>query len=172
MKITDLNKNEFAPSYWPYINKLSPDITLRNSLEVGKEVVSNFFNAIPEAKLDFRYAPNKWSIKEVLQHLIDVERVFIHRAFRIARNDMTPLPSFDHEQYIIPSKAKEKSRALLIEEYEVTRLYSLSILDSLTDQDLMNIGVSNMHPMSARAAAFHITGHEIWHCEIIEKKYL
>ncbi len=172
MTIKDLNKNEFAPSYWPYINKLSPDITLRNSFEVGKEAVSNFFNTIPKEKLDFRYAPDKWSIKEVLQHLIDVERILMHRAFRIARNDMTPLPPFNHEDYIAPSRAKEKSRVLLIEEYQVTRLYSQSILDSLTDEDLMNIGISSLHPMSARAAAFHITGHEIWHCEIIRERYL
>lgn len=172
MTRADLTPQEFDPYYSKYINLLPENVELRESFEQGKERVSAFFNAIPEESLNFRYASGKWTIKEVLQHLIDTERILMYRAFRIARNDKTALASFDEGSYNQYSGARDKSRAQLIEEYEITRLYSLSILNSLTDNDLRNIGVSSMVPMSARAAAFNITGHEIWHCNTINEKYL
>lgn len=172
MKITDLNPNEYDPLYGKYINQLSKNISLRESFEQGKENITAFFNSIPKDKVDYRYAQEKWSIKEVFQHLIDTERIVMHRAFRIARNDMTPLAAFDHMAYIGPSLASKKSMPQLIEEYEVTRLFSLSLLDSLSDADLCRIGVASLRPLSARACAFHTTGHEIWHQEVIIDRYL
>ena len=92
--------------------------------------------------------------------------------FRIARNDKTSLAGFDQNIYVEPSDAYKKSIAALINEFKTTRQASISLIDSLTDSDLENVGDANGGAMSARAAAFTIIGHEIWHCEVIKEKYL
>ena len=172
MTTTDLQPNEFDPYYARYIDKLSPSLELRESFVEGKSHVVRFFETIPAEKLEFQYEPGKWNCKEILQHLIDTERVFQYRCFRIARNDKTELAGFDQTIYIDPSNATQKPIDNLIREFEIVRESSISLLNSLSDDDLKNIGNANNGAMSARAAAFTITGHEIWHMEIISKKYL
>ncbi|MEQ8362013.1 MAG: DinB family protein [Cyclobacteriaceae bacterium] len=172
MKVSDLTQEEYDPYYSRYINVVPVASELRLQFEVGMLEVIQFFKFAPEDKLDYRYAQGKWTIKEILQHLIDTERIFMYRIFRIARNDKTALASFDQNIYNLPSKASSKSLSLLIDEYHITRKASISLLSSLSDEDLGHIGVSSMVPMSARAAAFTIVGHEIWHMNIIKEKYL
>lgn len=172
MKRSELKPSEFNPYYGNYINKLSEHIDLISSYEEGKSFVVNFFNSIPQEKLDFRYEPNKWSIKELLQHLIDTERIFMYRCLRIARNDQTPLAGFDQNIYIEPSNAKDKSIKDLMNEFRINRDNSIVLLKSLTDTNLKNIGNASGSDLSARAAAFIIPGHDIWHIEIIKERYL
>lgn len=172
MQISDLDKSEYHSYYGRYLSKLPANTQLRAGFRSGKEDVLQFFDAIPASKLSYRYAANKWSIKEVLQHLIDTERIFAYRTFRIARRDKTPLVSFDQEIYIAPSNADEKTIHTLLLEFKTTRDASIILLDSLEDTDLCEMGTSSDNPMSARAAAFTIIGHEIWHMEIVKQKYL
>jgi hypothetical protein len=172
MTTKNLNKEEFNEYYGRYIYKLSDDINLRNGFEIGKNNVISFFNSIPYDKLEYRYAPEKWTVKEVFQHLIDTERIFMYRCFRIARNDKTSLAGFNQEIYIEPSRANTKSLDALIVEFNSVRVSSIVFLNSLTDNDLCCIGVSNGDVMSARAAAFTIIGHDIWHMDVIKDKYL
>ncbi|MGH1383412.1 DinB family protein [Kordia sp.] len=172
MTKSDLNPSEFDAYYTRYIDKLSNETELRKGFETGKQHVINFFESIPEDKLTFRYQPNKWSIKEVFQHLIDTERIFMYRCFRIARHDATALAGYDQNVYVDPSKANDKSIESLLNEFTINRNNSISILNSLTDEDLSFIGNSNGGVMSARAAAFTIIGHDIWHMEVITNKYL
>ena len=156
MKISDLKKSEFDPYYGLYIYKLSDQVNLREGFEIGNKNVIKFFKSIPENKLDFRYAPEKWSVKEIFQHLIDSERIFIYRCFRIARKDTTPLAEFNQEIYIEPSNVNNKTIEDLVDEFKLTRQYSISLLNSLSDEDLKCIGVANGVTLSARAAAFTI----------------
>ncbi|MEO0507413.1 MAG: DinB family protein [Bacteroidota bacterium] len=172
MTLKMLNTSEFDPYYKRYLDKLPEDIPLRESFHLGKTQVTQFFKAIPEAKQDFRYAPEKWTPKEVLQHLIDTERIFQYRCFRIARHDKTELAGFDQNIYVEPSMASNKTIEALVSEFIAVRDSSLALLNSLSDMDLAYIGVANNGDMSARAAAFVITGHEIWHMEIISERYL
>ncbi len=172
MTKTDLASSEFDPYYFRYIDKLSDKMSLRDGFTIGKKEVVNFFKSIPVNKLNFRYQPHKWSVKEVLQHLIDTERIFIYRCFRIARRDDTALAGFNQDAYVIPSKANDKSIALLLNEFVVNRDHSISLLESLKDEDLAFVGNSNGGNMSARAAAFTIIGHDIWHMEVVKNKYL
>ena len=172
MTKSDLNPSEFDKYYERYIDKLTNDIELRKGFETGKKVVINFFKSIPEEKLTYRYQPEKWSIKEVLQHMIDTERIFMYRCFRIARRDTTALTGFDQNIYVEPSKAQEKSIEDLLNEFIINRNNSMALLNSLTNEDLAFIGNSNGSDMSARAAAFTILGHDIWHMEVITNKYL
>lgn len=168
----EINPSEYDVYYKRYLDKLSEDTTLRSGFKSGKKDVIDFFRKIPEDKLEYRYEPGKWSIKEVLQHLIDTERIFMYRCFRIARRDETPLTGFDQNIYIEPSGANEKSIDQLLYEYEVNRNNSINLLLSLSDENLAFVGNSNGGPMSARVAAFTILGHDIWHMEVIKEKYL
>jgi len=168
----DLNPVEFDAYYLRYIDKLSNNTELRNGFVIGKDTVIDFFKSIPAEKLTHRYLPEKWSIKEVLQHLIDTERIFMYRCFRIARRDETALAGFDQNIYIEPSNANSKPIEDLLSEYAINRQHSISLLNSLTDENLSFVGNSNGSRMSSRAAAFTIIGHDIWHMEVIKNKYL
>jgi len=172
MTVKDLIAKEFDPYYGRYIYKSSNEIELRNGFKIGKSNTLNFFRTIPKDKWLYRYADGKWNIKEVLQHLIDTERIFMYRCFRIARADKTKLANFDQDIYIEPSCATSKSINQLLSEFTLTRDSSISIMDSLKNEDLTQIGNLYSGPMSARAAAFTILGHDVWHMDVIKEKYL
>ncbi len=172
MTVKDLNPAEYDSYYNQYILKVSSNTELRKGYEHGKNSIIDFFKSIPKEKYTYRYDKDKWSVKEVLQHLIDTERIFMYRCFRISRKDDTPLAGYDQNIYIKPSNADSKSMESLLKEYSVTRDYSINILSSITDNDLLFIGNSNGGPMSGRAAAFTILGHEKWHIEVLKNKYL
>ncbi|CAL2092404.1 DinB family protein [Tenacibaculum sp. 190524A02b] len=168
----ELTSAEFDSYYQRYIDKVDAKTSLINGFIEGKTNVIRFFNTIPRDKLLFKYKIDKWTIKEVFQHIIDTERIFMHRCFRIARRDTTSLSGFDQNIYIIPSRANEKSIESLLEEFTLNREHSINLLKSFTDEDLKFIGNSNGGKMSARAAAYTIIGHDLWHMEVIKDKYL
>lgn len=172
MTAQDLVTEEYNPFYSKYINMLPKDLDLIDGFEAGLKNVQDFFKFIPEDKLEYKYAEGKWTIKEVLQHIIDTERIFMYRCLRVARQDKTPLQGFEQNDYIIPSKANKKSLEFLLEEYRSTRQYSIVLLKSFDDEDLKCIGTASGNVMSARSAAFSAIGHEIWHMNIISERYL
>lgn len=168
----DLKAVEFNSYYGRYIYKLSNETSLRDGFKKGHAYVLNFFDSIPEEKLTYCYESDKWNPKEILQHLVDTERIFMYRCFRIARNDKTPMAGFDQNIYMNPSQASNKPLDDLKNEFSTTRASSIALLQSLTDSDLKCIGDANGGNMSARAAAFTIIGHDIWHMDIIKEIYL
>ena len=153
MTTQDLKLSEYNEYYQRYIDKLSTNISLREGYKVGKTNVLDFFKSIPKDKLEFAYASGKWTIKEVLQHLIDTERIFMYRCFRIARRDSTSLMGFDQDIYVAPSMANSKSIEDLMNEFEINRNNSIIMIDSFSDDDLKFVGISNDSPTSARSAA-------------------
>ena len=132
MKVTDLSTSEYHTFYANYMRQVPKDINLMGGFKGGSEQLVAFFTQIPSSKLEFRYAEGKWSIKEVLQHIIDTERVFMHRCFRIARQDKTELAGFEQDDYIVPSKANSKSIEDLLEEYQAVRQNAIVLLKSLS----------------------------------------
>ncbi len=172
MKKAELNPTEFNEYYGRYIHKLEDDAELISSYESGKATVVDFFKSIPKEKLDYRYAFGKWTPKELLQHLIDTERIFMYRCLRIARNDTTPLAGFDQNTYIEPSRVGAKNIDDLLDEFTINRENSIIFLRSLSDDDLLFVGTASGNELSARAAAFIIPGHDMWHIEIIKERYL
>jgi len=172
MRITDLDILEYDEYYARYINKLSTELDLKEGFEIGMKKVIQFFETIPLNKQEYRYDEGKWSLKEVFQHLIDTERIFMYRCFRIARNDKTALAGFDQDVYIQPSGANSKSMDSLINEFKIVRQNSILFLNSVNNKQLGFIGNASGGNMSARAAAFTIIGHEIWHMDIIKERYL
>ena len=172
MKKVDLQKTEYSNFYQKYIDKLPNNLELLTGYFDGKKLVPQFFSSLSSDKLKYRYQPEKWSVKEVFQHIIDTERIFIYRCFRIAREDKTPLSGFDETTYITPSNADAKTLTDLLHEYKVVRENSIVLLQSLTDKNLNAMGISSEAPLSAKAAAFIILGHEKWHIDIVKERYL
>ncbi|MEM9663690.1 MAG: DinB family protein [Bacteroidota bacterium] len=172
MRLRDLQPAEYDPYYHRYLAKLPGETTLREGYRDGQLAVCRFFRALPPDVLDRRYEPAAWSVREVLQHLIDTERIFAYRTFRIARRDQTPLADFDQTGYMAPSGATGKSRTALLREFEAVRTQTIVLLDSLSDDDLRTVGISSGQPMSARAAAFVVIGHDRWHLDLINERYL
>lgn len=172
MVIQDILPEEYATFYSGYINKIPKNTTLIGGFETGFDTVSSFFREIPNDKLNYKYAPDTWTIKEVFQHIIDTERVFMYRCFRIARHDSTPLAGFEQNGFIQPSNACQKAIKQLLDEYHITRQSFIVLLKSLSDNDLKQMGNASGNDMSARAAAFIALGHELWHLDIIKERYL
>lgn len=172
MTVQDLQQTEYNEYYSRYINKVSKDTSLIKGFEDDRKMVVDFFLSVPENKLEYRYQPEKWTIKELLQHIIDTERIFIYRFLRISRNDKTALAGFDQDIYIDPSMANNKSLEELINEFNSTRSYSINLIESISDENLKNIGTASDSTISARACAFILLGHSVWHIEVIKERYL
>lgn len=168
----DLKSTEYNEYYARYVDKVSDNTELSSGFEDDKKMIIDFFSSIPKEKLEYRYQPGKWTIKELLQHIIDTERIFMYRFLRIARKDTTELAGFDQDIYVDPSEANNKSLEELIHEFAVTRLYSINLISSISDENLMNLGTASDSIISARACAFILLGHSIWHIEIIKERYL
>jgi hypothetical protein len=172
MTKADLNPNEYNEYYSSYIGLLDDNTEIIDGYYQDKKMMEEFINSIPDDKLLYRYQPEKWSVSEVIQHLIDTERIFMYRCFRIARNDKTELAGFDQDNFIIPSEANSKSKEQILEEFSENRNYSISLLKSLSEKNLAFIGNANGGNVSARAAAYIVLGHDIWHANIIKERYL
>lgn len=168
----DLQASEYSSFYKGYLDMIPADLELIEGYYSGQKNVLNFFKSLPTNKLEYRYEENKWTIKEVFQHIIDTERIFVYRCFRLGRHDATPLSGFDENDYIKPSLANNKALEALLEEYQAVRQNSIILLKSLNENDLNFIGNANGNNLSAKAASFIILGHELWHLKIIKEKYL
>jgi uncharacterized damage-inducible protein DinB len=123
-------------------------------------------------KFDYQYAEGKWTIKEIIQHLIDSERVFSYRALRISRNDKTPLPGFDENDYVSNSNGKERSLQSLLTEMAVVRQATLSLFNSFSQEQLTKIGIASNKEVSVRAIGFIIIGHQKHHQKVFSERYL
>lgn len=160
------------PSYFEnYINQVHAD-SIAESIDKYSNNILVFFKGIPAGKVDYKYADGKWSIKEVLQHIIDTERIFAYRAMRIARHDKTPLPGFDEGQYTAASGAAARSWQSLLEEFEAVRRSTDLLLQSFTSEHLMQSGFTSNQPNTTIAIAFIIFGHILHHINILNKRYL
>jgi hypothetical protein len=120
---------------------------------------------------NFRYAPDKWTVKDVLGHLADSERIFAYRALRIARADQTPLPGFEQDDFVRSGGFNERTLASLLEEFASVRSASLALYRSLDKDAWLRCGTANNDQISVRALAFITAGHELHHEKILEERY-
>lgn len=167
----DIHSNEYTAFYKHYID-LAPDFEMIESLKKSEYLVINVFQELTEKQLHFRYAENKWTPKEMLLHIIDTERIMAYRALRIARNDMTPLSGFDENEYVLPSNANDRSPESLIQEFRLQRESTSCLFTNLPNKSLSVIGNASGKPISARALAYVIAGHEIHHLNVLKERYL
>lgn len=172
MKPSDLQPEEFAGHFATYINQVSSEYTLVEELEISIHRLIKFVQNIPLDKFDYRYAEGKWTIKDIIQHLIDAERVFAYRALRFARNDKTDLPGFEENDYVHYANANQRSIQDLLSELAVVRQATLSLFKSFSMEDLLRIGIASNNPISVRALGFTIIGHQNHHQSVFEERYL
>ena len=161
---------EFAPYTVEYFQLVPGDDVLLHMASCLQTTV-DFLESLPEGILSIPHEPGEWTVKEILQHITDDERIYAYRVLRFARNDLTELPSFDQEVVAAHSGANHRSLASLINEYVTVRASTLSLFEGLPEAALTRIGTANGSPMSVRAGAFHIAGHEFHHLDSIEVNY-
>ncbi|MCK9403157.1 MAG: DinB family protein [Chitinophagaceae bacterium] len=162
---------DFPAYYAKYILKVDAD-TVSEAVTVYSKSLIDFFTNLPEAKAEFRYAPGKWTVKELLQHIVDTERIMSYRLLCIARKDKTPLPSFDENNYAAHSAANERSLASIKEEFIAVRKATDSLIASLQESQLSEVGIASNLPVTANAIGFIIFGHILHHKQVLEEKYL
>lgn len=164
-------EGEFAPYTLAYITLVKGD-SVAEVIANHTEELNDFYNNLPEDKADYKYEEGKWTIKEVLQHVIDAERIFAYRALRIARKDATPLPGFDENTYTINSNAKARTLASLKEEFAAVRRSTVLLLQSFNDEQLNQKGVASNQPVTVNSIAYIAYGHLLHHKNIIAERYL
>ena len=161
---------EYAPYYERYISLIQGEDIL-NTLDQQRREMMLLLSCREEEEGNFRYAPEKWSAKEVLGHVCDTERIFAYRALRIARADTTPLEGFEQDDYVRNGPFAQRPVADLVEEFIAVRRATLSLLRNLDGAAWMRRGVANKNDVSVRALAYIIAGHELHHRRILEEKY-
>lgn len=162
--------DEYAPYYERYISRV-PEPDVREALSSQIEETLALLRSIPEERGDYSYAPGKWTIKQVVGHICDTERVFAYRALRFARGDRTELAGFDQDAFVHASNFNARRLSDLIDEFESVRRASISLFQPLNDEEWSRRGVANDNPCSVRALARIIVGHERDHVESLRAKY-
>lgn len=174
MKATQLLSDEYALHYKPYLDAVGEDVILLDELEISLYKTIQFVQDIPMDKFDYRYAEGKWTIKEILQHIIDAERVFTYRALRFSRNDQTPLPGFDENSYadVVNATANKRHLKDILTELTAVRHSTITLFKSFTEEDLLKKGIASNNVMSVRALGFVTIGHQNHHMKIFRERYL
>jgi hypothetical protein len=163
--------NEYAPFYENYV-KLVPECDLLLLLAQQIKETADLLRNVTDAQGEFRYAPGKWSLKEVIGHMSDTERIMNYRLLRVARGDQTKLSGFDENFFVNGASFGLRSVQDLLEELTAVRQATLHLLHGLTDEAWQLTGVANGFEISARALAYVIAGHELHHRKVIEERYL
>ena len=158
-------------SFHGYINSVKQDDLMTAFSKQTKKML-RFFKNIPEDKQDYAYADGKWTLKELLQHMIDAERVFCYRALTFSRNDKNNLPGFDENAWTPQSGAGSRKWKDLVEEFKSLRISTEYMFDSFSEEQLERNGTSNNNPIYVRALGFIVVGHCTHHIKIIKERYL
>ncbi len=171
-RIMKPKEGEYPPYAAMYITLVPDDGLLLQHFRKNFKTMKDLILSLPEEKLLYRYAEGKWTIKEILVHIIDDERIYAYRALRFARSDQTPLPGFEQDDYALHSGANERTISNILEEYEAVRSATITLFNSMDEKMLARTGVANENKSSVRALAFHLAGHELHHLNIIKERYL
>lgn len=171
LQVTKPKEGQYKPAMSFYIDLVNDDFQLYK-LKINYEEFRSFIMSLPKERLEYRYREDKWTIKEILVHIIDTERIFAYRSLRIARNDQLDLRAFDQELYVPHSNANARSVENILEEYEAIRKSTFLLFTSFDENAWNRIGSSDAHPLSVRAALYIIAGHELHHFNVIKERYL
>ena len=164
-------QTDYPPFFHGYISQIDLE-DIHDAVHHLSYPLTYFYLNLPEEKADYAYAPGKWHLKDVLQHVIDTERIMQYRLLRIARNDNTALPGFDENNYAAQANAGARSFISLKEEFKALRKSTDLLLLSLHISQLNHIGVTSGQPISANAVAYIIFGHLMHHKKVVEERYL
>jgi hypothetical protein len=161
---------EFAPYYGKYVSLVTAaDVLAALSSQIGNTVAA--LRRCPEHRSRYRYGPGKWSIREVVGHMIDSERIFAYRALRFARGDETPLPGFEQDDFVANGPHDACPLSSLVDEFIAVRQATILMFRNLQPEAWSRAGVASDNRMSVRAAAYVIAGHELHHMSILRDRY-
>ena len=160
------------PGYFQKYIDLVPEDDLATAFKNQAQDARQLLNSITEEKSNFGYAEGKWTLKELLQHLIDGERIFAYRALCFARKEQQSLPGFDENEYADNSFANQRSWQSLVDEFFLVRKTSEILFDSFTQEALVNVGTANDNPATAESFGFTMVGHVTHHLNVIKERYL
>ena len=163
-------EGEYSPYFERYIS-LVPDGDIIEMLARNADTLIALVRQQPPEVADYAYADGKWTVKEVIGHLCDAERVFAYRLLCFARADQTPLPGFDENAYVPAGRFGERTLESLLQEFAAVRQASIALVAGLPEEAWSLSGIANNAPMSARAAAYTILGHELHHRNILINRY-
>lgn len=161
-----------AAEYYHNYIKAAPDENVVKALERNTRNFRKLLKKMPGKKVDYAYAEGKWTIKEVLQHIIDAERVFAYRAITFARKDGSPLPSFDENSWAATSKAVQRNWKDMVEEFKSLREANEKMFASFDDSQLRSVGNASGKDFNVLAVGFILSGHVEHHINIIKERYL
>src|SRR5687767_3482975 len=162
---------EHAPEFSKYVTLVAGGDIIQ-TLEQQIENSLSLLRTLPSDKANFRYAPDKWSVKELLGHLIDSERIFSYRALCFARNDRTPLPGYEQNDYVRDADFDSRNLADMAEEFSTVRRATIQLFRPLNETEWLRHGKANENDVSVRALAYIIAGHELHHIGVLRSRYL
>jgi uncharacterized damage-inducible protein DinB len=170
MKLARPEPGEYAAYYEKYVS-LVPGTDVTGALDAQRVQTMQLFAGRSERDGNFRYAAEKWTVKDVLGHITDTERIFTYRALRIARGDQTPMEGFEQDDYVRGGGFNARALASLVEEFADVRSASLALFRSLGKDAWSHRGTANKNEVTVRALAFITAGHELHHRQILEERY-
>lgn len=165
-------KSEYHEFYETYVSKISKEDDVLEYLESQRVDLIDLMHDLPDEKQGYRYAPGKWTVKELLRHIIDAESVFAFRAFTISKNTGVELPGMDQDEYVAGTDDTQNSFVDLLNEFDLQRQHNIAMIKNLHETKLNIIGSANGTPVSVRANIFIIAGHTAHHIEILKERYL
>ena len=171
IKITPPLPQEYPDYFDRYIKEVKGNDLIESLLTIHQQTKDALKN-VSEEQLNYRYAPGKWTIKEIIGHVIDCERVFTYRALQFARNDNTPLASFEENDWAAASNAGERSIDDLMNEFDAMRESTLFLFKSFSENMINRKGITGKVEISVKGIGYSIAGHELHHTEIIKERYL
>lgn len=164
--------SEYPPYAAAYVNLVVGDDVL-SILAAQLEESTALLKPVDDHRAsEFAYAPGKWTVKQILGHIIDTERIFSYRALSIARNDATPLPGFEQDDYVAAGSFNERTLVSLIDELRVVRRSTIALFQNLPQQAWLRHGLANKYNVTVRGVAFLAAGHGMHHVKILREKYL
>ena len=175
MRVIDKpSPGEYPPYAEMYMKLVPADGQILNHLRINFYEFKRLINALSNEQLLYRYRKGKWSVKQILVHLIDDERIYSYRALCFARNELEKLAGFDQDNYAFYSEADQRTKESILEEYEAVRFSTISLFQNLPESSLYRIGSGSgsFYGASVRALAYHIAGHELHHLNFIKQHYL
>ncbi|MFK8059496.1 MAG: DinB family protein [Polaribacter sp.] len=151
-------KNEYAPYFEQYIQLVDTSKSIIDMLENSQDQFENLLRNLPKEKHNFAYAKDKWTLKELIQHIIDTDRIFCYRALCFARNDKTSLPGFDQDVFVDNDTANDRDYFDLLDEMQTLRKSTIQLYKNFSDEALLRIGVASENKMSVRALGYLFSG--------------
>ena len=169
IRISKPAAQEFNPYYGKYITLVGDDALA--ALRAGGAATPRLLSGVSEQQAMFRYAPGKWSVKEVLGHIMDCERVFLYRTLWIGRGDTTAIPGFEENRWVPAGRFDRRTLPELLTEYVAVRSATVALMSTFEEEDLVRVGTANDCPVSVRALAHIIAGHELHHVALLRERY-